>query len=278
MDNSPLRKIPLELRLIIYERALYFDGGVKVTLNRPLSKKRRLSREKYASRPHTLALQSTCKAIAEETADLVFKVNTSWIFVHMDDDSTSWGDRLQKWRQQAGERCLERAQSVQYDVGEWCSSVECFPHGRFTTMLLSEVGAMYQNLPKQLRQCEQTFKLRVNWSCPIDKTKKDGRRDRPSPLTLVVPIWTDPKTIEAAFPRAHDHNALLNEYRDSYWEAADEDMPLCSSPTEFSENFRKNAHIDLMRFRRLAREIEMASCIVFTKRTKDMLETYATDQ
>lgn len=143
MDNSPLRKLPIELRLNIYERALYVDGGVKVTLNRPQSKKRRLSMEQYASRPHPLALQSTCKAIADETAGLVFKVNTSWIFAQVDDDSTSWGKRVQQWRQQAGERCLERAQSVQYDIGEWCSSVDCLPRGKFTVTLLSEVAAMF---------------------------------------------------------------------------------------------------------------------------------------
>lgn len=278
MDNSPLRKLPLELRLNIYERALYVDGGVKVTLNRPRSKKRRLSREKYASRPHPLALQSTCKAIANETADLVFKVNTSWIFAQMDDDSTSWGKRLQQWRQQAGEKCLERAHSVQYDIGEWCSNVECFPRGKLSVMLLSAVGAMYQNLAKQLRQCEQTFKLRLNWSCPSDQTKKAGGKDRASPLTFLVPIWTDPRIIEAAFPEKYDYDALLEQYRTSYWEAAGDDMPLCSSPAEFSKNFRTIAHNDIMRLNWLAEEIEIASCIAFAQRTKERLEVYASDR
>lgn len=278
MDNSSLRKLPIELRLDIYERVLYVDGGVKVTRNRPQSRKQRLSREKYASRPHPLALQSTCKAIADETADIVFQVNTSWIFAQMDDNSTSWGKRVQKWRQQAGEKCLERAQSVQYDIGEWCSNAECFPRGKFSVMLLSAVGAMYQNLPKQLRHCEQTFKLQLNWSCSSYKTKKAGRRDRASPLTFVVPIWTDPRIIEAAFPEKYDYDALLDRYRVSYWEAAEGDMPLCSSPAEFSKNFRTIAHNDLMRLNWLAEEIEIASCIVFTRRTKERLEVYASDK
>lgn len=109
-------------------------------------------------------------------------------------------------------------------------------------------------------------------------TMKAGRRARASPLTFAVPMWTDPRVIEAAFPEKYDYDALLDQYRASYWEAADDDMPLCSSPAEFSKHFRTIAHNEVMRLNWLAEEIEVASCIIFTKCTKERLEVYARDQ
>jgi hypothetical protein len=97
MDKSPLARLPHELRLDIFERALDAEKGVKVTLNKPVSQDRkRLSMRTYARQPHHLAIQATCKEIANATAGLVFKVNDSWSFVAMDDDTTAWGYRVQK--------------------------------------------------------------------------------------------------------------------------------------------------------------------------------------
>jgi len=112
MDNSPLKKLPLELRLEIYEMVFYAEDGVKVTLNKPVHEKERLPMENYASQPHFLALRSTCKEIAQETNDVVFKVNDFWTFVQPNDDSTAWGKRLRQWCLHAGEECLERARNV----------------------------------------------------------------------------------------------------------------------------------------------------------------------
>lgn len=256
MDSSPLRKLPIELRLDIYERVLFVDGGVKVTLKKPQSKKRRPSREAYASQPHILALHSTCREIAE-TAGLIFRVNRSWIFAQMDDDSTSWGKRVRQWSQQAGEQCLQRAQSVQYDIGGWCSSLHCYPRGDTTASLLSVIGSMYQNLPKQLRQCEQTFKLRLNWSCAMPRCKKQGDRERSPPLTFVVPMWTTAQKIEAVFLASYKCDHVLPKY---------------------DEHPTRKARIDMRRVLGLAEEIDIASCIVFVKDVQRRLEEHAIDQ
>lgn len=197
MDNSPLRLLPLELRLDIYERVLHAEQGVKVTLNQPARyQRKRLSRHAYARQPHALAIQSTCKQIAHETVGLVFDVNDSWSFVHMDDNSAAWGTRVRKWCQSAGEECLNRARDVQFDIGTWDSRADRRPRGYISDMLYSEICSMYQNLPKQLRQCEQSFKLRIRWKGDIALV--DGVAHNVSPLTLVLRMWKSRAEITAS--------------------------------------------------------------------------------
>lgn len=161
MDNSPLTRLPLKLRLDIYDKILYAEAGVKVTLNKPIDNKKRLPMDTYTSKPHPLAIVSTCKEIAKEAAGTVFKINDSWSFVQMNDDSTAWGKRLRQWCRVAGDECLRRARNVQFDIGRWDSRPNKYPRGDITKVLHAQIGSMYQNLPGRLRQCEQTFKLRL---------------------------------------------------------------------------------------------------------------------
>lgn len=89
MDDSPLKRLHLELRLNIYEIVPYAEAYIKVTLNKPIDEKERLPMYDYTSKPHRLAIRSTCKEIAQQTAGIVFKINDSWSFVQMNDDSTA---------------------------------------------------------------------------------------------------------------------------------------------------------------------------------------------
>lgn len=114
----------------------------------------------------------------------------------MDDDSTAWGMRVRKWCQSAGEECLNRARNVQFDIGTWDSRADRRPRGYTSDLLYPEICSMYQNLPKQLRQCEQSFKLRIRWKGDIALV--DGQAHNVSPLTLVVRMWTSRPNISAS--------------------------------------------------------------------------------
>lgn len=46
MESSPLKELPLELRLNIYERVLHADKFVKVTLNTVSDEVKRIRKEK----------------------------------------------------------------------------------------------------------------------------------------------------------------------------------------------------------------------------------------
>ena len=138
MDNSPLKRLPLELRLDIYERVLYAEE-VKVTLNKPIEKAKRITLDEYNHQPHPPAIRSICKEIAAETAGIVYKINDSWSFIQPDDDSTAWGKRLQQWCRNAGEDCLKRAQNVQFDIGEWDSRPKNYPRGDLTRVLHAQI-------------------------------------------------------------------------------------------------------------------------------------------
>lgn len=71
MDNSPLRKLPAELRLLIYEQTLTFEPALTVQLlHDPGS---------HMTIRHGLEITTTCKEIHNECVNLVFKHNT-WRF------------------------------------------------------------------------------------------------------------------------------------------------------------------------------------------------------
>jgi hypothetical protein len=219
MDKAPLNKLPHELRMDIFEIALYAEKGVKVTLNKPVNPPRqRTSMRTYARQPHPLAIQATCRELFKDTAGLVFKVNDSWSFVAMDDDTTAWGKRVQHWCHQiAGKQCLDRARLVQFDIGAWDSMPSRRPRGSVSPLLQMQLGAMYQNLPKQLRQCEQNFKLRITWSHGVKHA--NGSKSSHSPFILILPLWKTTAEIRAAMSKSiwHSYFRPLAETGLSTW-------------------------------------------------------------
>lgn len=185
-----------------------------MTLNKPVDEKKRPSQDEHNSKPHLLALRSVCKEIANETADIVFTVNDSSNFVQPDNDSTPWGKRVQQWSQKAGDKCLERAKAVQFDIGRLDSRPSLCPRGDVTKPFLCQVGSLYQNLPKQLRQCEQSFKLRIEWSSGVELA--NSSRDRLKDITLVRPMWADDLCIVSCnFEAIIQSDKALRKYGDT---------------------------------------------------------------
>jgi len=73
MDESPLGRLPPELRLAIYEHALAQDDEIELKL--------KYYRGKPALRAgntkvHSLALTATCKQIRQESKDLFYDLNS----------------------------------------------------------------------------------------------------------------------------------------------------------------------------------------------------------
>jgi hypothetical protein len=277
MDDSPLKRLPLELRLEIYDRVLYAEAGVKVTLNKPFDEKKRLPMKKHTSKAHPLAIQFTCREIAKETADRVFKVNDSWSFLQTNDDSTAWGKRLRQWCRNAGEDCLQRAQNVQFDIGEWDSRPNKYPRGDITKVLHAQIGSMYQNLPRQLRQCEQTFKLRINWSSGVKLA--DGSKDPLNVVTLVLPLWTDCLHMKRCiFDTACQAKKSLHKY-DYTWHvgSADGSLPAFVDPPQYNKQLERTIGPERSTLLGLASEIGLSTCIAFKPSVRQRLEEHAVD-
>jgi hypothetical protein len=277
MDNSPLKRLPFELRLDIYEKVLHTEEGVKVTLNKPPDQKKRLSMDEYTSTPHPLAIQSTCKEIAKETAGIVFKINDSWSFVQMNDDSAAWGKRLRQWCLHAGEDCLQCARNVQFDIGEWDSRPAKYPRGDLTRLLHAQIGSMYQNLPKQLRQCEQTFKLRLKWSSGVKLA--DGSRDRLTKVTLVMPLWTNGLNIQGCvFDAACQAKAGLYKY-DYTWHvgSVDRALPAFVDPPQYNKQLARRIGPERTTLLGLVSEIALSTGIAFKSGVRGRLEEHAVE-
>jgi hypothetical protein len=277
LDNSPLKKLPLELRLDIYERVFYAEEAVKVTLNKPVPEKKRPTMDKYASLTHFLALRATCKEVAQETANIVLKVNDSWAFVQPNDDSTAWGKRLRQWCNNAGEACIQRARNIQLDIGQWDSRPRWHPRGDLVMSLHTQIGSMYQNLPKQLRQCEQSFKLRIRWSSGIKMA--DGSRDHLNVVTLVVPLWTTGMCIQACvWDAASQAREGLHKHDDTwYMGSRDGKIRPFSDPPRYDEQLARKIGPERNALHGLAHEIGLATCIGLNKRPREPLEEYAVD-
>ena len=277
MDISPLKRLPLELRLKIYDKVLYAEAGVKVTLNRPIDENKRLPMDRYTSKPHPLAIMSTCKEIAEEAAGTIFKINDFWSFVQTDDNSTAWGKRVRRWCRVAGDECLKRARNVQFDIGQWDSRPNKYPRGDITKVLHAQIGLMYQNLPRQLRQCEQSFKLRLKWSSGVKLA--DGSRDRLNPVTIVLPLWTDGLYIQKCiFDTACQARKGLWKC-DYTWHVgfADGSLPAFVDPPHYNEQLERTIGPERSTLLELSSEIGLSASIAFKPSVRERLEQHAVD-
>jgi hypothetical protein len=277
MDKSLLARLPAELRLDIFERALYAEKGVKITLNKPVSPEmKRLSMRTYVRQPHPLAIKATCKEIANETVGLVFKANDSWSFVTMDDDSTAWGMRLRRWCQRIpSKQFLDSARLVQFDIGAWDSFPSRRPRGSIRMLMYRQIGAMYQNLPKQLWQCEQEVKLRINWSSGAKRA--DGSRSSPSPIILIVPLWTTKANIQAAMNKSIWRAAGRHRYRffGPPTKAERRTQPRSRELTQSQKRHEAKETQEVNAFTKLARDIDECCCVGFTPEMRVRLEEYA---
>jgi len=72
MDGSPLRRLPAELRLDIYERCLLLENGLTLDFS---GRNITCRYEARARRKQILAITVTCKVIRAESAHLIFTIN-----------------------------------------------------------------------------------------------------------------------------------------------------------------------------------------------------------
>jgi hypothetical protein len=245
MEYSPFGKLPIELRLDIYERVLHVEEGLRITLDNTSSKYQRSHTKKANRRPtrstspqkNLLAIRATCKEVYLETDGIVFAVNNSWVFVHCEDNTTAWGKRARRWLLLAGPQAQRRVKSVQFDLGAWTkqkrnmrSRADDAPR---------EAIAMWCYLPKQLKQrsFDCSIKLTVGWTSGM-KLPGAGRAAF-GPCVYNIPMWRSREEVQDAIKqstRTQQQQALVHAraWRDS-WTWGDGDMPAFKSPPRFNK-------------------------------------------
>jgi hypothetical protein len=244
MDKSPFGKLPLELRLDIYERILHVDEGLRITLDKTSSKHHRSHTKKADCRPtrstspqkNLLAIRATCKEVYLETDGVVSAVNNSWIFVHCEDNTTAWGKRARKWLLLAGLKAQSRVRTVQFDIGVWTKqqrNIESRAHDA-----PKEAIAMWYYLPKLLKQrsIDCSVKLTVDWASSMKVP--GGARAAFGPCVYNIPMWRSREEIQTAIKqstRAQQEQAQVHAraWRDS-WAWGDGDLPASKSPPRFN--------------------------------------------
>lgn len=227
MEKSLLGKLPLELRLDIYERVFYVEDGLRITLDKTSSKYQRSHTKEATSRPtrstsaqkNLLAIRATCREIYLETDGTVSAVNTSWIFVHCKDNTIAWGKRARQWLLLAGFKAQKRVQSVQFDIGVWKKQ-----HHDIRSRVhdaRNEAIAMWYHLPKLMKQrsLDCSIRLAVDWTAGM-KLLGGGRRAF-GPCVYKIPMWRSRSEIRAAIKLSTRTQqdpvlALARAWRDSW--------------------------------------------------------------
>jgi hypothetical protein len=244
MDKSPFGKLPLELRLDIYERVLHVEEDLRITLDNTSSKCQRSRAKKAHRRPtrstsprkNLLAIRATCREVYLETDGIVSAVNNSWTFVHCDDNTMAWGKRARRWLLLAGLESQKRVRSVQFDIGVWTKQQSNI---RYTVQdAPNEAIAMWYHLPKLLKQrsIDCSIKLAVAWTNGMKLL--DGRREAFGPCIYNIPMWRPRKEIQDAIrlrTRAQQEEALIHAraWRDSWARGDGQEVSAFKSPPRF---------------------------------------------
>lgn len=241
MDKSPFGKLPLELRLDIYERVLHVEEDLRITLDNTSSKYQRSRAKKADRRPtrpaspqkNLLAIRATCREVYLETDGIVSAVNNSWTFVHCEDNTMAWGKRVRRWLLIAGLESQRRVRSVQFDIGVWTkqqSTIRTTVHDA-----PDEAIAMWYHLPKLLKQrsIDCSIKLAVAWTNGL--LLLGGRRETFGPCIYNIPFWRPRKEIQDAIrltTRAQQDEALIHAraWRDSWVHGDGQGTPAFKSP------------------------------------------------
>jgi hypothetical protein len=244
MDKSPFDKLPLELRLDIYERVLHVEDGLRITLDNKPSKYQRSHTKNADRRPtrssslqkNLLAIRATCKEVYLETDGIVSSVNNSWTFVHCEDNTTAWGKRARRWLLLAGPEAQRRVRSVQFDLGVWTKQQRNI-HSRADDAP-REAIAMWSYLPKRLKQrsIDCSIKLTVDWTSGM-RLPGAGRAAF-GPCVYKIPMWRSRKEVQDAIKQSthlQQQRALVHAraWRDS-WAWGDGDTPAFKSPPRFN--------------------------------------------
>lgn len=240
MENSLLGRLPIELRLDIYERVLHSEEGVNVTLKSSSGTENRPTES-----AHPLAIQAVCSDIYHETSGIVFAVNDVWRIKAPEADVRDWIKCLRRWLAQADPRHLRKARAVELDLGTWKTKrggpSTCEDAATYS---VATAGAVWDSLPVALKrpEIETTIKLRVDWTDGIRLS--DGTVDKFAPYTIISRMWRAPKPAEILDDSAWDDKAL-GEYRDkayesfrryrTSWKDGRDDIPPFCCPPDYNE-------------------------------------------
>lgn len=243
MDKSPFGKLPIELRLDIYERVLHVEGGLRITLDNTSSKYQRSHTKKSTRRPSSstspqknlLAIRATCKELYRETGGIVSAVNNSWIFIHCEDNTTAWGKRARQWLLLAGLEAQKRVQSVQFDIGVWTNRKGDLRSRAHDAP--NEAIAMWYYLPKLLKQrsIDCSTRLTVDWTAGMKLL--GGGRKAFGPCIYNIPMWRPRREITDAIElstlaQLEDVLVLAKAWRDS-WTRGEGGIGAFKSPPNF---------------------------------------------
>ncbi|KAM0722584.1 hypothetical protein Q7P37_002025 [Cladosporium fusiforme] len=254
MDCSPLKTLPFELRMNIWEMVLNSEDGLNVALDKPKEYKSK----KAMLTIHPLAIRATCAEIHEETRGVVFAVNDSWRFeIPKDRKLSKWSERLSRWHAQAGEKCLKAARAVEIDLGDWAIVGQMRPStipiacGESTGTAISE---MWQLLPKPLRRTEiaTTITLHLHWTSGIELDDDGGCQPFPA-FTISTQMWTPRLTILRQHKRAMENygsyaRMFFRRFRDSWRDGCGPVPPFTRPPNYNVEGPRIYRELNLLEY------------------------------
>ena len=131
MDDSPLQRLPGELRNRIYELALWEADGVLIILH---GKRAQAVRDNIGSEvgavPLIKGLPTTSKALRAECLQLYFSINTfTFQTMHFQIEAARWPKLLRRWGQQIGRDQFRQIENVKIDLGTWPCSTSLTPVG-----------------------------------------------------------------------------------------------------------------------------------------------------
>lgn len=125
MDNSPLSRLPGELRNKLYELVLFEEDGVTVSPTGPktwLIHKRRFGKPSGPRPLSVVGLPATCKAIRSECLRIFYAINTfTFETKHFEqqDRTALWFKRLAAWVSHRQRERILKIDNVVIDLGDW---------------------------------------------------------------------------------------------------------------------------------------------------------------
>lgn len=156
MDNSPLGRLPPEIREAIYTYTLHFADGISINIGGEGPQLRSPKPSEYPQ-----ALTQTCKKIRAESLEIFYAQNVLRIRPYPGDPRDS--DILEAWLTSIGQKNRRAIQRIDMELGLWSPGyTRPSSATRFATPLPTQAAAYLTCLRDM--DIEATFSMEVRYS------------------------------------------------------------------------------------------------------------------